>query len=120
MNVLDTYTLVEIKRGNPKFVYLLNQPFTINDLTIAEFYVVVMKEDGEEEARFWYKKLSFYCNPVDKEILIKGLKFRETNKKDNLSIFDAVGYIYARENDYKFVTGDKEFKHREGVIFIQK
>ena len=120
MYVLDTYALVEIKNGNPKFAHLLNSPFVIIDPTIAEFYIVIMKEDGEDEARYWYKKMSFYCRPIDKETLIKGLKFREANKKDNLSIFDAVGYIYARENDYLFVTGDKAFKNREGVEFIVK
>jgi hypothetical protein len=52
--------------------------------------------------------------------MIKGLKFREMNKKDNLSIFDAWGYIFARENNYTFVTGDKAFENREGVEYIKK
>lgn len=120
MNVLDTYALVEIKLGNPKFCQLLNQTFVITDLTMAEFYIVIYKEEGEEEAKEWHKKLSFYCRPINRNLLIKTLKYREDNKKDKLSIFDAVGYIYSRENNYKFVTGDKAFKFKEGVEFIQK
>ena len=120
MNVLDTYALVEIKQGNPKFQKFLDLPFVITDPTIAEFYIVIMKEEGEEEARFWYKKLVHYCVAIDRDILIKGWKFRESNKKDNLSIFDAAGYVYALENNHKFVTGEKAFEHRERVEFIKK
>jgi len=120
MKVLDTYALIEIRNENPKFAHLLNKPFIITDPTIAELYIVLMKSDGEEEARYWYKRFSFFCKPISKDIMIKGLKFREMNKKSNISIFDAFGYIFARENNYPFVTGDKEFKHREGVEFIQK
>jgi len=120
MRVLDTYALIEIKNENPKFAHLLNKPFIIVDSTIAELYIVLMKAEGEEEARYWYKRFSFYCKPIDKETMIKSLKFREMNKKENISIFDAFGYIFARENNYVFVTGDKEFKHKEGVEFIQK
>ena len=42
------------------------------------------------------------------------------NKKQNMSFFDCVGYVYARENNIKFVTGDKEFEKKEGVLFIKK
>jgi len=120
MNVLDTYSLVEIKKGNPKFAHLLNEPFIITDPTMAEFFLVIYKKESEEEANYWNKKLGFYCKPVSRELFIKALKYREDNKKDNLSIFDAIGYIFSQEHNYKFVTGDKEFKHRENVIFITK
>jgi len=120
MIVLDTYALIEIRNENPKFSSILNRPFIIADSTIAELYLVLMKEDGEEEARYWYKQFSFFCKPIDKETMIKGLKFREMNKKEKISIFDAWGYIFARENNYIFVTGDEAFKHREGVEFIKK
>lgn len=120
MLVLDTYALVEIKKGNPKFAHIMNKAFVIPDPVIAEFYILLMKEDGEEEARFWYKKLSFYCRPVNADLFIKSLKFREANKKQNISIFDAVGYIFAMENNLKFLTGDKAFEHKEGVEFIKK
>jgi predicted nucleic acid-binding protein len=120
MRVLDTYALIELRNENPKFAHLLNKPFIIIDPTIAELFIVLMKNAGEEEARYWYNKFSFYCKPITRDMMIKGLKFREMNKKDNLSIFDAWGYIFARENNYTFVTGDKAFENREGVEYIKK
>lgn len=118
MNVLDTYALIEIKRGNPSYAPILQSPFLITDLTIGEFYIVIMREENEEEAKKWLGRLKVNCRPVSREILINGLKFRESRKRENLSIFDSVGYQYARWNDFLFVTGDKAFKEKEGVLFI--
>ena len=120
MLCLDTYVLIELRRGNPKFSAILNKEFVITDLTIAEFYVVLYKEKDEKSAEYLYDKLEIYCKPVSRSILIKALKYREENKKDNLSIFDAAGYIFSIVNNLKFVTGDKAFKDKEGVEFIQK
>ena len=118
MLCLDTYALMEIKQENPKFIYLLNQKFVIPDPIMAEFYSVLYREKGESEADHWHDRLKHYCKPASREILIKALKYRIDNKKDNLSIFDCVGYIYSLENNLKFVTGDKAFKNRESVMFI--
>jgi len=50
--------------------------------------------------------------------MIKGLIFREDNKKKNYSIFDAIGYKFAIENEMIFVTGDKAFKGLPKVKII--
>lgn len=117
---LDTYALIEIRRGNPKFLDLMNQEFAITDLTMAEFYSILYRQDEESAAIEWNNKLHAYCRAVSKEILIKALKYRIDNKKEDLSIFDCIGYLYSLENNLKFVTGDKEFKNKESVLFIQK
>ncbi|HLC61857.1 PIN domain-containing protein [Candidatus Woesearchaeota archaeon] len=119
MLCLDTYALVEIGRNNPDFTGLLNQDFVITDLTIAEFYLFLYKEGNEDLARYWLKKLESFYRNVSRNVLIKSLKYRADNKKENLSIFDAVGYIYSLENGLKFVTGDRAFKNKEGVLFIK-
>jgi len=120
MFCLDTYALAEIGNGNPKFTEFLNKEFTITDLTLAEYYTILYREGKEDKAIYWHTRLSSFCKPVSREILIKALKYRIDNKKEDLSIFDCVGYIYALENNLRFVTGDKEFKNKEGVVFIQK
>ena|SRR3989338_7166045 len=120
MFCLDTYALAEIGNGNPKFTEFLNKEFTITDLTLAEYYAILYREGKEEKAVYWHSRLASFCKPVNREILIKALKYRIDNKKEELSIFDCVGYIFALENNIKFVTGGRAFKDREGVIFIQK
>ena len=117
---LDTYALVEIAKGNPKFVNYLNSAFVLNDLTLAEFYLVLLREDGEKIADYWFKKLERYSLPVSKELLIEAIKFRYENRKTDISFFDAVGYIFSLKNGYLFVTGDKEFEKFTNVEFKKK
>ncbi len=117
---LDTYALVEISKANPGFENYLESDFVITDITIAEFYLVLLREEGEKVADYWFKKLQAYCESVNKETLIEAVKFRHQNKKRNLSFFDAVGYIFSLKNNYKFVTGDKEFENLVNVEFRKK
>ncbi len=119
MFCLDTYALAEIGDGNPKFIDFLNKEFIITDLTLAEYYSVLYREGKEDKAIYWHSILASFCKPVSREILIKALKYRIDNKKEDLSIFDCVGYIYSLENKLQFVTGDRAFEGRKGVLFIK-
>lgn len=115
---LDTYVLCEIARSNPLFLPFLEKNAVINDLTLAEFYSVILREFNEQTADYWHQKFVMYAQPVPLSILIKAVKFRREQSKKNVSFFDAVGYIFAKENNGIFVTGDKEFQHFSGVEFI--
>ncbi len=117
---LDTYVLVEIKLGNPKFSDYFKSRFVIVDLILAEFYSVLLREESEEVAEYWFKKLEGYSVSVSKKILIEAVKFRYKHKRSRISFFDAVGYIFSLKNGYKFVTGDKEFKKLDNVEFRKK
>ena len=114
---LDTYALMEISQDNPDFNIYLDSNFVITDITLAEFYAVLLREEGEKVADYWFKKLEGYSVSVSKEILIEAIKFRHKNKKLGISFFDAVGYIYAVKNNLIFVTGDKEFENIKKVEF---
>jgi len=117
---LDTYALVEIARGNSKFAEYLNADFVITDLTLAEFYAVLLREEGEGVANYWFKKLERYALPLSKDLLIDAIKFRHEHKKQRISFFDAAGYVFSLKNGSRFVTGDKEFEKFEGVEFKKK
>ena len=120
MKCLDTYALVEICEGNPTFVNLLNEEVAITDVTLAEFYGDLYRKYGEPTANYWHKKLTALCRPVSRDILIKAVRYRVDNKKQNLSFFDCVGYLFSLENNMIFVTGDKEFKEKASVQFMSK
>ncbi|MBS3089224.1 PIN domain-containing protein [Candidatus Pacearchaeota archaeon] len=117
---LDTYALVEIAKGNPIFTAYFNSPFIITDLTLAEFYSVLLREEDERVADYWFKKLERYSLQVTKEVLIEAIKFRYEHKKQDVSFFDAVGYVFSVKNGYHFVTGDKEFEGMPSVEFKKK
>ena len=117
---LDTYALWEISKGNPKFQHLNERDFVIPDPILAEFYWALLLEYNKPAADYWFRQMSPYTKPVDKYLMAKAMNFRYQRKKQNLSFFDCVGYIYSQENNIKFVTGDKEFEKMPGVLFIKK
>ena len=84
MKCLDTYPLIEIAIGNQKFAPLLNEDFVITDITIAEFYYVILQRYNVSTADFWYRKFEHYCVVVPRAILLKAVKFIHDNKKKNL------------------------------------
>jgi len=117
---LDTYALIEISKENASFSEYLNNSIIISDLTLVEFYGVLLREEGDLVADYWFRKFEGYSVQVSKEILIESVKFRHKNKTKNFSFFDAVGYIFALNNKIPFVTGDKEFKNMINVEFKRK
>lgn len=117
---LDTYALVEIANENPAFAEYVNVDFVITDLTMAEFFTVLLREEDEKVASYWFKKLKPYCVRFDVDVLVEAVKFRWAHRKQGISFFDAVGYLFALKNGMRFVTGDKEFEDFVGVEFRKK
>lgn len=120
MYCLDTYALWEIQYANPKFSLFSNESFVITEWTFVEFYRSILKQYDKITADYWLRKLRPFIRKVEIEILLKAVVFQEENKKTDMSVYDCVGYTFAQENNLLFVTGDKEFKGRKGVLFIQK
>lgn len=116
---LDTYALIEITKGNPNFAKYFSQDFTITNITLVEFYAVLLREENEKTADYWFKKLEPYSVNIKTDVLVEAVKFKYKHRKQKISFFDAVGYIYSLKNNCLFVTGDKEFKHLNQVEFIK-
>ncbi|MFP4112355.1 MAG: PIN domain-containing protein [Candidatus Woesearchaeota archaeon] len=119
MICLDTYAIFEIFQQNPELTGIISENFLLTEITLAELYQVMLRNQNKATAQFWYKKFNPYAVSVKMETLIKAIEFKHENKKKNISFFDAVGYMYAFENKIDFVTGDKEFKGRPFVRFIK-
>ncbi len=117
---MDTYALIEIAEGNPKFAEYLKNEFVISEITLAEFYYVLLRDKSEEIAEQWYRQFEPYCAPVKMDILKEAMKFKRKYTRQDVSFFDAVSYIFSLKNGYLFVTGDKEFEKITGVEFKKK
>ena len=78
---------------------------------------MLLREDGKQTAEYWFHKLSFYSIPVDKETLKRAVAFRYEHRKEKISFFDAVGYVFSQERGFLFVTGDKSFEKMKGVEY---
>ncbi|QQR92698.1 MAG: PIN domain-containing protein [Candidatus Iainarchaeum archaeon] len=119
MQFLDTYALVEIAKGSKNYEKIVDYPFAICELTLAEFYSVILRDRSESEAEFWVKKYLPFVQSSDLATLLEAVKFKHKHKNQNLSFFDAFGYAHAIRNGGSFVTGDKAFEKMPQVNYIK-
>ena len=120
---LDTCALIEIAMQNPRFNTYLNADIVIPNTTLAEFYGWILQKYDERTALFWIKKCEPYVTPVKTAILISAMNFRSVHRKkkaSNISFFDAVGYAFALEYKYAFVTSDNAFRNLPSVELVGK
>jgi predicted nucleic acid-binding protein len=116
---LDTYALVEISKANSSYENILDENFVIPNPVIAEFYNILLREYNERTANYWLKLLKPYRGKIRLDVWIKAIKFKNKHKKEKLSFFDCIGYIFALENNMTFVTGDKQFSNKSQVLYIK-
>lgn len=116
---LDSYALIEMLEGNPKYDQYNDTDFTITKLNLIEInYYLIKKRDrrAEEIAR----SLAVSVTDFDNDVIFEANKFRFKNKPKDFSTADCIGYTYALKNALLFVTGDKEFEGLPGVEFMRK
>ena len=116
---LDTYALIEIAEGNPKYQkYLESDLVTLKD-NLAELFYFLLRKYDESTARFFINNFSRIAVELPIEMIIKAMIFRYGHKKTRFSYIDCFGYIYALESKRFFLTGDRAFQDMENVEVIR-
>ena len=115
----STYVIFEVMRGNPSYEKYKDFPLIVSVLNLAELYGTVLRELGEEKANEFYGKFVFQVVEITPEVIIEAVKFRCKNRKEDVSLPDAVGYLLAKKHKLKFLTGDKFFENKDNVEFVK-
>lgn len=122
----DTCAIIEIFKCNPKFYKFKDEFKTFTIFNLAEICHCLLKDLDYDEATKIYYTLNSFVQPISDEILIEAIKFRINHnrklskKQKPLSYADAVGYIYSKQNDLKFLTCDDQFIGLPNVEHIKK
>ncbi len=116
---LDTYALIEIIKGNNNYKKYLDAELYTTIFNLYELYYNLLRDYNEEYAKEMYNKFYTLLIEIKNEYIFLASKFKLDNKKSDISYTDALGYIIAKENDMKFLTGDKEFKNFPNVEFVK-
>lgn len=119
MYYFDTYAFIEIVRGNPRYSKFIKTEFATTKLNLMEFYYWLLNKFGKRVADKFYDETVQYTVEIQDEIIKEAMLFRMQNKSKNLSYVDCIGYILAKANGLKFLTGDPQFKGIENVEFVQ-
>lgn len=115
----DTYALYEIISGNKNYEKYKELTITLSVLNVAELYWNLLKEKNKKAANEQIEKLNFEILDIDCNLIVDAVLFRHENKKYDVSLPDAVGYLLAKKHHLKFLTGDKFFENKDQVEFVK-
>ena len=116
----DTYALIEIGKGNPKYEqYKENVMILLNKLNLLELSYFLIREEKENEISPLFKEYSRFNVDYDEDDLMSAASMKFKFLKERLSFIDCIGYILARKNNVKFLTGDEHFRNLENVEFVK-
>jgi|SRR3989344_1944283 len=116
----DSYAIIEILKTNPKYIHYAEEQVTITLLNLIEIVNSVFKDLGEEQARKVYNNLKYCVEELNEDVILESTKFKNKNSKKRFSYADCIGYIFAKTNNLKFLTGDKDFEGLDNVEFVKK
>ena len=119
MYFFDSYALVEIVKRNVNYEKYKSENPICSILNLFELHQVLLREFNKQTADYWISKFDYILIEITKEDVINASEFRFANKGKRLSMTDCIGYVLAKKNGFKFLTGDKEFKKIENVEFVQ-
>ncbi|MDP3987113.1 MAG: PIN domain-containing protein [Nanoarchaeota archaeon] len=120
MYFYDTYALIEIVNGNSHFERFKRFTPICTIQNLLELHNSLLRQFNKKTADYWIKKFDYKLINPTKEDIIEASDFRYKNTKKRLSMTDCIGYVVAKKQKLKFLTGDKEFEGMENVEFVKK
>ena len=115
----DSYAVIEILKFNPNYLKYSNVNIVITTFNLVEICWSVLLDFGEEKMQEIYNRFKDCVYELDEPVIINAIKFRKKYKNRDLSYTDCIGYIFAKQNNLIFLTGDKEFKDLPNVEFVK-
>ncbi len=115
----DTYAIVELLHGNPRYAKYASEPVSLTMFNLAEIYWTALREYSVEKARQIYDLYRPAVVDIDDHTLKAAIEYRKQHKRKRLSYADCVGYLFAVRHGMKFLTGDKEFEGLDYVEFVK-
>lgn len=116
----DTYALYAIATGKENYAeYSKGYKIITGLMNLYEFYYILTKEDNNKLAEEFFNRLVSSCIKIKPEIVKRAARFRFKEIKRKFSYVDCLGYVIAKENNIKFLTGDIGFKDMPNVRFLE-
>ena len=118
---LDTYAIIEFLKSNKSYIKYFKQRNITIRLNLMELYYKSLRCFGKELADKFYSVFLAFVVDFDDDAIKEAMEFRLKMRKNgkDFSYTDAIGYIVAKKNKVKFLTGDEEFKGLPNVKFVK-
>lgn len=118
----DSYALIELLGGNPKYVPIFRSGDVVTTaLNVVEVYSALLRRLPREEAEGDARACLARVVEVPSTAALRAAEFRVEmhDRKRNCSHVDAWGYAAAEVLGRKFLTGDEAFRGLDNVEFVK-
>ena len=116
----DTYALVEISLGAEKYLkYREGVGILTNKLNLMGLAYFMLRIKHEDKVHAVFGDYLRYNVEPSFNALIEAVKMKFLHRRHKLSYIDCLGYMIARENKVKFLTGDEKFRNMDNVEFVK-
>jgi len=116
----DTYALIELLRGSPSYLSATQGASIVTTkLNLMELHFVILRNHGKDNADTAYDAFVEYAIPLSDDTFKEANQLKLQLNKRDVSYIDCVGYVLARSQGAKFLTGDNAFKDLENVEFVK-
>ncbi len=115
----DSYAIIEVTKRNLSYEKYLDFEIRMSFLNLVEVTYILNLEQGEKATEKVYSKFKEFVVEIPEKIVLEAVKFRLNNKKKSLSYADCIGYIYAVQHGFVFLTGDDAFKGMSNVELVK-
>ena len=122
MFYLDSYAIIEMARGNPRYLGFRDAPVVTSNLNLLEVYYILCQQGSENLAEDCLESLKPQAVDIPPRMIPRIAKYRLERRGatgERFSYADAFGYVYAQERGYTFLTGAHEFEGFPGVRFVR-
>jgi hypothetical protein len=122
MYFYDSYAIIEIAKGNPRYrPYLVGEGLT-SKLNLLEVYSVLLQQGQGALAESCYHSRRADAVDFPGELIPTVAHFRHSERgrtQRRFSYLDSLGYVYARSLGCTFLTGAHEFEGLPDVEFVR-
>ena len=116
---LDSYAIIEILKSNQDYERFSDVELVSTRINLVEVAYHLLESFPKQKAEEIISSLKFSILEIEEKQITTIAQFRKENSKKKLSYIDCMGYVLAKENGLKFVTGGKEFKEMPNVEFVK-
>ena len=115
----DSYAIIEINISNENYKKYSEKEVFTTVLNLGEVYYHYLKNHNKETAEYWNTKTNAAIIDISVSVVLEAMQLKWEHKKSNLSMADCIGYILAKKNNLKFLTGDEKFEKMTNVEFVK-
>ncbi len=116
----DSYALIEYYKGTPHYVKCIDENEIVTTImNLMELYYAALLFEGAEKAEQYFGSAQRLKIEFGEQHVKEACQFRFANRGKDISYVDALGYVVAKSNHAKFLTGDGAFKGMENVEWVK-